>query len=173
MRRYASVRGVRYGSLWFGSPGSGVRRFASPSPAGGGTGPDMARILPGSRSENTGPSHNVALCRAMARAGGSLGCSAMFRLTGSGGPGRISSGTAAGSAALPSHCFASGGIFFREPGRLPGAGARIRAGKGSVRAPDVPVPVTVYGLVQVARYGAVAVPHALSHCPTVKYGVSL
>lgn len=29
----------------------------------------------------------------------------------SGGPGRISSGTAAGSAALPSHCFASGGIF--------------------------------------------------------------
>jgi len=46
----------------------------------------------------------------------------------SGGPGRISSGTAAGSAALASHCFASGGIFFREPGRLPGAGARIRAG---------------------------------------------
>ena len=91
----------------------------------------------------------------------------------SGGPGRISSGTAAGSAALASHCFASGGIFFREPGRLPGAGARIRAGKGSVRAPDVPVPVTVYGLVQVARYGAVAVPGALSHCPTVKYGVSL
>ena len=82
----------------------------------------------GSRSGNTGPSHNVALCRAMARAGGSLGCSAMFRLTGSGGPGRISSGTAAGSAALASHCFASGGIFFREPGRLPGAGARIRAG---------------------------------------------
>ena len=127
----------------------------------------------GSRSGNTGPSHNVALCRAMARAGGSLGCSAMFRLTGSGGPGRISSGTAAGSAALASHCFASGGIFFREPGRLPGAGARIRAGKGSVRAPGVPVPVTVYGLVQVARYGAVAVPHALSHCPAVKYGVSL
>ena len=29
----------------------------------------------------------------------------------SGGPGRLSSGTAAGSAALPSHCFASGGIF--------------------------------------------------------------
>ena len=91
----------------------------------------------------------------------------------SGGPGRLSSGTAAGSAALASHCFASGGIFFREPGRLPGAGARIRAGKGSVRAPDVPVPVTVYGLVQVARYGAVAVPHALSHCPTVKYGALL
>jgi len=91
----------------------------------------------------------------------------------SGGPGRISSGTAAGSAALASHCFALGGIFFREPGRVPGAGAGIRAGKGSVRAPDVPVPVTVYGLVQVARYGAVAVPRALSHCPTVKYGVSL
>ena len=75
----------------------------------------------------------------MARAGGSLGCSAMFRLTGSGGPGRLSSGTAAGSAALASHCFALGGIFFREPGRLPGAGARIRAGKGSVRAPGVPL----------------------------------
>jgi len=29
MRRYAPVRGFRYGSLWFGSPGSGVRRFAS------------------------------------------------------------------------------------------------------------------------------------------------
>ena len=56
----------------------------------------------------------------------------------SGGPGRISSGTAAGSAALASHCFASGGIFFREPGRLPGAGARIRAGKGSVQAQSVP-----------------------------------
>jgi len=69
--------------------------------------------------------------------------------------------------------FRIGRDFFREPGRLPGAGARIRAGKGSVRAPDVPVPVTVYGLVQVARYGAVAVPHALSHCPAVKYGVSL
>ena len=55
------------------------------------------------------------------------------------GPGRLSSGTAAGSAALASHCFASGGIFFREPGRLPGAGARIRAGKGSVRAPGVPL----------------------------------
>ena len=91
----------------------------------------------------------------------------------SGGPGRISSGTAAGSAALASHCFASGGIFFREPGRLPGAGARIRAGKGSGRAPGVSVRVTVYGLVQVARYGAVAVPHAWSHCPAVKYGVSL
>ena len=58
------------------------------------------------------------------------------------------------------------GFFFREPGRLPGAGARIRAGKGSVRAPGVPVPVTVYVLVQVARYGAVAVPHALSHRDT-------
>ena len=52
-------------------------------------------------------------------------------------------------------------------------GGLIGAGSGSVRAPDVPVPVTVYVLVQVARYGAVAVPHALSHCPAVKYGVSL
>ena len=58
MRRYASVRGGRYGSLWFGSPGSGVRRFASPSPAGGGTGPDMARILPGG---------GFLECRAMSR----------------------------------------------------------------------------------------------------------
>ncbi len=161
---------ARYGSV---RRGSGVRRFASPSPAGGGTGPDMARILPG---VPVGEYRTVSQCRAMSRDGagrGSLGCSAMFRLTGSGGPGRLSSGTAAGSAALASHCFALGGIFFREPGRVPGAGAGIRAGKGSVRAPDVPVPVTVYGLVQVARYGAVAVPHALSHCPTVKYGVSL
>jgi len=41
-------------------------RYASAAyhPAGGGTGPDMARILPGSRSENTGPSRYVALCRA-------------------------------------------------------------------------------------------------------------
>jgi len=64
MRRYAPVRGdpphwlamARYDT-------PGVRRFASPSPAGGVTRPDMARILPGPRSENTGPSHNVALCR--------------------------------------------------------------------------------------------------------------
>ena len=127
----------------------------------------------GSRSENTGPSHNVALCRAMARAGGSLGCSAMFRLTGSRGPGRISSGTAAGSAALPSHCFHCLGHFSVGSGRFPRACCGIRAVKGSVRAPGVPVPVLVYVLVQVAHYGAVAVPHALSHCPTVKYGVSL
>ena len=103
-----------------------MRRFASPSP--------MAR--PGRVARYGAP---VAQCRAMARAGGSLGCSAMFRLTGSRGPGRLSSGTAAGSAALPSHCFALGGIFSREPGRSPGAGAGIRAGKGSVRAPGVPL----------------------------------
>ena len=114
---------ARYGSV---RRGSGVRRFASPSP--------MAR--PGRVARYGAP---VALCRALSRAGGSLGCSAMFRLTGSRGPGRLSSGTAAGSAALASHCFALGGIFFREPGRLPGAGARIRAGKGSVRAPGVPL----------------------------------
>jgi len=64
MRRYAPVRGSRYGSLWFGSPGSGVRRFASPSPAGGVTRPDMARILPGPRS---GEYRTVSQCRAMAR----------------------------------------------------------------------------------------------------------
>ena len=48
MRRYAPVRGdpphwlamARYDT-------PGVRRFTSPSPVGGGTGPDMARILPG------------------------------------------------------------------------------------------------------------------------------
>ncbi len=50
MRRYAPVRGdpphwlamARYDT-------PGVRRFTSPSPVGGGTGPDMARILPASR----------------------------------------------------------------------------------------------------------------------------
>ena len=150
MARYDTPGVRRYASVYVGS-GSPVWlvmvRFA------GGRGCVASRhlLLPveepgliwrvfsrGSRSGNTGPSHNVALCRAMARAGGSLGCSAMFRLTGSRGPGRLSSGTAAGSAALPSHCFASGGIFFREPGRLPGAGARIRAGKGSVQAQSVP-----------------------------------
>ena len=164
VRRYASVCVGSGSPVWLVmvrfAGGRGVRRFASPSP--------MAR--PGRVARYGAP---VAQCRAMARPGGSLGCSAMFRLTGSRGPGRLSSGTAAGSATLASHCFPLGGIFFREPGRLPGAGAGIRAGKGSVRAPDVPVPVTVYGLVQVARYGAVAVPHALSHCPAVKYGVSL
>jgi hypothetical protein len=82
----------------------------------------------GSRSENTGPSHNVALCRALSRAGGSLGCSAMFRLTGSRGPGRLSSGTAAGSAALPSHCFHCLGHFSVGSGRFPRACCGIRAG---------------------------------------------
>ena len=117
MRRYAPVRGSRYGSLWFGSPGSGVRRFASPSPAGGVTRPDMARILPGPRSGNTGPSRFfVSLCRALSRAGdlqrsrpplqwnGCRVCCVAFAL------------------------FRIGRDFFREPGRLPGAGARIRAG---------------------------------------------
>ena len=69
MRRYAPVRGdpphwlamARYDT-------PGVRRFTSPSPVGGGTGPDMARILPGSRSGNTGPSRFfVPLCSAMSR----------------------------------------------------------------------------------------------------------
>ena len=96
----------------------------------------------------------VSLCSGPCFALGRLHCPAAAGLRGcamwryvapcrgpeiSGGPGRISSGTAAGSAALSSHCFALGGIFFREPGRLPGAGARIRAGKGSVRAPGVPL----------------------------------
>jgi len=90
---------------------------------------------------------------------GSLGCSAMFRLTGSRGPGRISSGTAAGSAVSSSHCLRSEGIFSREPGRVPGAGAGIRAGKGSVTAPGVPVRV------------AVGVPGALSHIFSESRGV--
>jgi len=65
MRRYTSGRGARYGSLWFGRRGSGVRRFASPSPAGGGTGPDMARILPG---VPVGEYRTVSvLCLAMSR----------------------------------------------------------------------------------------------------------
>ena len=90
---------------------------------------------------------------------GSLGCSAMFRLTGSRGPGRLSSGTAAGSAVSSSHCLRSEGIFSREPGRVPGAGAGIRAGKGSVTAPGVPVRV------------AVGVPGALSHIFSESRGV--
>jgi len=80
----------------------GMRRFATPSPV----------------ARDGAP---VAQCRGP-------GLPRVFRLTGSGGHGRLSSGTAAGSATLASHCFALGGIFFREPGRLPGAGARIRAG---------------------------------------------
>ena len=117
---------ARYGSV---RRGPGVRRFASPSLVGGGTGPDMARILPGSRSENTGPSHNVALCRAACQ----------------GDPG-------------------GAGHFSRVSGCTRPCGGLIGAGSGSVRAPGVPVPVTVCVLVQVAHYGAVAVPRALSHC---------
>lgn len=116
---------ARYGSV---RRGPGVRRFASPSLVGGGTGPDMARILPGSRSEDTGPSRYVALCRAACQ----------------GDPGVC-------------------GSFFPEYRAASGpCGASIGAYLGSVRAPGVPVPVPVYVLVQVARYGAVAVPRALS-----------
>ena len=65
MRRYAPVRGdpphwlamARYDT-------PGVRRFTSPSPVGGVTRPDMARILPGPRS---GEYRTVSQCRAMAR----------------------------------------------------------------------------------------------------------
>ena len=129
VRRYAPVRGGRVDiaragdiAISCGSPGhgsarrysslecDGMRRFATPSP--------VARDGAGR---------------------GSLGCSAMFRLTGSGGHGRLSSGTAAGSAVSSSHCLRSEGIFSREPGRVPGAGAGIRAGKGSVTAPGVPL----------------------------------
>ena len=166
VRRYAPVRGrvdiVRAGDIAIscGSPGhgsarryssvecDGMRRFATPSP--------MAR--PGRVARYGAP---VALCRALSRAGGSLGCSAMFRLTGSRGPGRLSSGTAAGSAVSSSHCLRSEGIFSREPGRVPGAGAGIRAGKGSVTAPGVPVRV------------AVGVPGALSHIFSESRGVLL
>ena len=133
MRRYASVRGVRY---------------------------DMARILPGSRSEDTGPSHNVALCRAACR----------------GDPGVC-------------------GSFFPEYRAASGpCGGLIGAGSGSVRAPGVPVPVTVCVLVQVrqvskkqqdrrsrclsryvswCKWRTMARLLSLVHCPAVKYGVSL
>ena len=108
----------------------------------------------------------VSLCSGPCFALGRLHCPAAAGLRGcamwryvapcrgpeiSGGPGRLSSGTAAGSAVSSSHCLRSEGIFSREPGRVPGAGAGIRAGKGSVRAPGVPVRV------------AVGVPGALSH----------
>ena len=62
MARYDTPGVRRYASVCAG--GSGVRRFASPSPVGGGTGPDMARILSGSRS---GEYRTVSQCRAMAR----------------------------------------------------------------------------------------------------------
>ena len=42
----------------------GVRRFTSPSPVGGVTRPDMARILPG---VPVGEYRTVSQCRAMAR----------------------------------------------------------------------------------------------------------
>ena len=140
MVRHASLRGdTPYWLAMARYDTPGVRRFASPSPVGGGTGPDMARILPGSRSEDTGPSRYVALCRAACQ----------------GDPGVC-------------------GSFFPEYRAASGpCGGLIGAGSGSVRAPGVSVPVTVCVLVQVARYGAVAVPRALSHCPAVKYGVSL
>jgi len=65
MRRYTSGRGARYGSLWFGSPGVGGASLRVPSPAGGGTGPDMARILPG---VPVGEYRTVSvLCLAMSR----------------------------------------------------------------------------------------------------------
>ena len=48
-------------------------------------------------------------------------------------------------------------------------GGLIGAGSGSVRAPGVPVPVTVCVPVRVM----VGVPRALSHCPAVKYGALL
>ncbi len=143
MSRYGTPEVVRYVSLCFAMFRSLLR-----------LGPPAL-----SRRRRSSRLRDVALCRALSRAGGSLGCSAMFRLTGSRGPGRLSSGTAAGSAALASHCFPLGGIFFREPGRLPGAGAGIRAGKGSVRAPGVPVRV------------AVGVPGALSHIFSESRGV--
>ena len=116
----------------------------------------------------------VSLCSGPCFALGRLHCPAAAGLRGcamwryvapcrgpeiSGGPGRLSSGTAAGSAASSSHCLRSEGIFSREPGRVPGAGAGIRAGKGSVRAPGVPVRV------------AVGVPGALSHIFSESRGV--
>ena len=63
-------------------------------------------------------------------------------------------------------------VIFPEYRAAPGpCGGLIGAGSGSVRAPGVPVPVTVCVLVQVARHGAVAVPHALSHIFSESRGV--
>jgi len=105
----------------------------------------------------------VSLCSGPCFALGRLHCPAAAGLRGcamwryvapcrgpeiSGGPGRISSGTAAGSAALSSHCFALGGIF-----------------SGNRAAFRVPVPeyapVRAPFRRKVSR--ACFVPHALSH----------
>ena len=145
MSRYGAPEVVRYVSLCFAMFRSLLR-----------LGPPAL-----SRRRRSSRLRDVALCRALSRAGDLRRSRPHFQWNGC----RV--------CCVGFALFRIGRDFFREPGRLPGAGARIRAGKGSVRAPDVPVPVTVYGLVQVARYGAVAVPHALSHCPTVKYGALL
>jgi len=105
----------------------------------------------------------VSLCSGPCFALGRLHCPAAAGLRGcamwryvapcrgpeiSGGPGRLSSGTAAGSAALASHCFALGGIF-----------------SGNRAAFRVPVPeyapVRAPFRRKVSR--ACFVPHALSH----------
>ncbi len=130
----------RFGGVGSISPGPGILRYLA-DPRG------MVRLVDTRRLSATvcDALRHRPRWRAMAHlsrdgAGrGSLGCSAMFRLTGSGGHGRLSSGTAAGSAVSSSHCLRSEGIFSREPGRVPGAGAGIRAGKGSVTAPGVPL----------------------------------
>jgi len=132
----------------------------------------MARILPG---VPVGEYRTVSQCRAMSRNGAGRGIPRVFRYVPLDRLQRSRPHFQWNGCRVCCVVFALSPIgrdFSREPGRVPGAGAGIRAGKGSVTAPGVPVPVTVYGLVQVARYGAVAVPHALSHCPAVKYGIA-
>jgi hypothetical protein len=107
MSRYGTPEVVRYVSLCFAMFRSLLR-----------LGPPAL-----SRRRRSSRLRDVALCRALSQAGdlrrsrpplqwnGCRVCCVAFTL------------------------FRIGRDFFREPGRLPGAGARIRAGKGSVRAP--------------------------------------
>lgn len=155
VRRYASVYVGSGSPVWLVmvrfAGGRGVRRFASPSP--------MAR--PGRVARYGAP---VALCRALSRAGGSLGCSAMFRLTGSRGPGRLSSGTAAGSAALTSHCFHQAGFFSGNR-----AAFRVPVPEyAPVRAPlGLQVSRCLSRYTAWCKWRAMARLLSLMHCPTV------
>ncbi len=94
VRRYASVYVGSGSPVWLVMvrfAGVGVRRFASPSPAGGGTGPDMARILPGPGREipdRLGSlSRYVALCRAACQGDPGV-CGSFFQSIGL-HPGRV------------------------------------------------------------------------------------
>ena len=127
---------ARYGSV---RRGSGVRRFASPSPAGGGTGPDMARILPG---VPVGEYRTVSQCRAMSRDGAGRGLPRVFRYVPLDRLRRSRPPLQWNRCRVYCVAFAlsplSGGFSVGE-GRSPGAGARIRAGAGTVTAPGVPL----------------------------------